>query len=65
MGACTHTADPDYAGANELGPLVARLPLPPGALPTLWNDVARFKRSYLDPFPGFYHTVRRTTRWRE
>ena len=46
------------AAPKQLGPLVAKLPLPPGALPTLWNNEARFRRSYLDIFPGYYHTVR-------
>ena len=33
-----------------------RLPLPPGALPTLWGDDARFVESYLGRIPGFYPT---------
>ncbi len=42
--------------AGEQGNLAIRLPLPPGCLPTLWNDEARFRKSYLDRFPGYYDT---------
>ena len=30
------------AGPNTDGAIVIKLPLPPGALPTLWNDDERF-----------------------
>ncbi|MBK1727346.1 propionyl-CoA synthetase [Halorhodospira neutriphila] len=43
--------------AGEQGNLAIRLPLPPGCLPTLWNDDARFRRSYLERFPGYYDTA--------
>ena len=33
-----------------------RLPLPPGALLTLWNDDERFLTSYLRAFDGYYLT---------
>ncbi len=36
------------------GSLVIKYPLPPGCLPNLWNDVDRFKESYLDFVPGYY-----------
>jgi propionyl-CoA synthetase len=42
--------------AGELGAIVLKLPLPPGTLPTLWNAEDRFKKSYLDTFPGYYET---------
>ena len=42
--------------AGELGAIVAKLPLPPGTLPTLWNAEDRFKKSYLSQFPGYYET---------
>jgi propionyl-CoA synthetase len=42
--------------AGTLGAIVAKLPLPPGTLPTLWNAESRFVKSYLDPFPGYYAT---------
>ncbi|GAB4419694.1 MAG: propionyl-CoA synthetase [Bacteroidia bacterium] len=40
--------------ANEEGAVMVRLPLPPGCLPTLWQDDARFRSSYLAPYPGYY-----------
>jgi propionyl-CoA synthetase len=40
-----------------LGNVVVKLPLPPGALPTLWNADARFRQAYLDEFPGYYKTA--------
>lgn len=42
--------------AGELGAIVVKLPLPPGTLPTLWNAEERFRRAYLDHFPGYYET---------
>ena len=33
------------------------LPLPPGCLPTLWNNDEGFVSSYLTDFPGFYKTA--------
>jgi len=42
------------AGAD--GEIVIRLPLPPGCLPTLWNDDQRFVDSYLSRHPGHYST---------
>jgi propionyl-CoA synthetase len=38
------------------GNISIRLPLPPGTLPTLWNDDKRYVESYLGVFPGFYST---------
>ena len=38
------------------GNIVIKLPLPPGCLPTLWNDDERYKNSYLSKFPGYYLT---------
>lgn len=40
--------------ANEEGYVAVKLPLPPGCLPTLWNNVEGFKSSYLEKFPGHY-----------
>ncbi len=42
--------------AEKEGAVAIRLPLPPGALPTLWQDDARFKEVYLSKFPGYYAT---------
>jgi propionyl-CoA synthetase len=39
---------------GEIGSLALKLPLPPGALPTLWQADDRFVKSYLTAFPGFY-----------
>ncbi|EFC86808.1 AMP-binding protein [Parafrankia sp. EUN1f] len=44
------------APAGEDGAIVAKLPLPPGAFPTLWNDDERFVKSYLSAFDGYYLT---------
>ena len=41
---------------GELGNIVLKLPLPPGAFPTLWENDERFKESYLAEFPGYYQT---------
>jgi propionyl-CoA synthetase len=41
---------------GEIGSIVCKLPLPPGALPTLWQARARYYQAYLDAFPGFYRT---------
>ncbi len=49
--------DGSEADVGETGSLVVRLPLPPGCLPTLWNDDEGFVRSYLSRFPGFYETA--------
>ena len=42
--------------AGETGAIVCRLPLPPGALPTLWQADERFRETYLSDFDGFYTT---------
>jgi propionyl-CoA synthetase len=42
--------------AGRAGHIAIRLPLPPGCLPTLWNDDEGFHRSYLERFPGYYQT---------
>ena len=39
---------------NQEGMVSIKLPLPPGCLPTLWNDTPRFKDSYLSQFEGYY-----------
>jgi len=40
-----------------IGALAIKLPLPPGALPTLWQADDRYVQSYLSAFPGFYQTA--------
>ena len=42
--------------AGELGAIAIKLPLPPGTLPTLWNADQRFRKAYLETFPGYYET---------
>jgi propionyl-CoA synthetase len=42
---------------NTMGSIVVKLPLPPACLPTLWQQDARFKESYLSEFPGYYKTA--------
>jgi propionyl-CoA synthetase len=41
---------------GEVGALAAKLPLPPGTFPTLWNADQRFKEAYLSEYPGYYKT---------
>jgi propionyl-CoA synthetase len=31
--------------------------MPPGCLPTLWNADERFRKAYLEEFPGYYKTA--------
>ncbi len=38
------------------GTILLKLPLPPGALTTLWNDDERYISSYLSEYPGYYAT---------
>ncbi|WP_024875043.1 propionyl-CoA synthetase [Saccharomonospora piscinae] len=42
--------------AGQEGAITVRLPLPPGALPTLWGDDDRFVESYLSRYEGHYLT---------
>lgn len=42
--------------ASTMGSIVIKLPMPPGCLPTLWNQDARFREAYLTEFPGYYKT---------
>ncbi|NQU71571.1 MAG: propionyl-CoA synthetase [Rhodospirillales bacterium] len=47
----------EEAKTGDIGALVARLPLPPGSLPTLWNAEDRFRAAYLTDYPGYYQTA--------
>ena len=49
-------ADGKLLPPEKEGTIVVKLPLPPGNFPTLWQNDAKFKESYLDPFPGYYFT---------
>jgi propionyl-CoA synthetase len=42
---------------GKTGSLAIRLPLPPGCLPTLWENDKRFRDSYLSDHPGYYKTA--------
>jgi len=41
---------------GTMGAIVIKLPLPPGALPTLWQAEDRFRESYLSVYQGYYNT---------
>ncbi len=43
--------------AGNIGALVVKLPLPPGSLPTLWNNDRGFISAYLKEFPGYFKTA--------
>jgi propionyl-CoA synthetase len=43
--------------AGTMGSIVVKLPLPPGCLPTLWQQDERFRESYLADYPGYYKTA--------
>jgi propionyl-CoA synthetase len=42
---------------GQIGSIVVKLPLPPGCLPTLWQNDEGFINSYLSAFPGHYTTA--------
>ncbi len=42
---------------GEIGALCIKLPLPPGASPTLWQAEERYVKAYLADYPGYYHTA--------
>ena len=50
-------ANNQQVAAGEIGALVVKLPLPPGTLPTLWQNDPRYLESYLEEFPGYYKTA--------
>jgi propionyl-CoA synthetase len=41
---------------GQIGSIAIRLPLPPGCLPTLWNNDAGYEKSYLTKHSGHYLT---------
>ncbi|HET8595351.1 MAG TPA: propionyl-CoA synthetase [Intrasporangium sp.] len=49
-------AEGNEAPAGTEGAICIRLPMPPGTLPTLWQDEDRYVSSYLSAFPGHYLT---------
>ncbi len=42
---------------GDTGAICVRLPLPPGMLPTLWNNDEGFVDTYLSRYDGFYETA--------
>ncbi len=50
-------ANNQQVAPGEIGALVVKLPLPPGTLPTLWQNDQRYIDSYLEEFPGYYKTA--------
>ena len=46
----------EEASPGDTGSIVCRLPLPPGALPTLWQADERFRETYLSEHEGCYTT---------
>jgi propionyl-CoA synthetase len=42
--------------AGTMGSIVIKLPLPPGCLPTLWEQDERCREAYFNEFPGYYKT---------
>jgi propionyl-CoA synthetase len=46
----------EVLGPHKEGAICIRLPMPPGTLPTLWNDDDRYVRSYLSAYEGWYLT---------
>ncbi len=51
--------DPDckVQPPGQIGAIVVKLPLPPGTLPTLWQNDERYIKAYLEEFPGYYKTA--------
>ncbi len=49
-------SDGNELPANSEGIVTIKLPLPPGCLPTLWQQDQRFKESYVSMYPGYYFT---------
>ena len=43
--------------AAQIGSIVVKLPLPPGCLPTLWNNDEGYRKAYLARFPNYYLTA--------
>ena len=48
--------DGSEKAANEEGAVMIKLPMPPGCLPTLWQNDQRFKDAYLSKQAGYYFT---------
>ena len=49
--------DGEELSGGQIGNIVIKLPLPPGCLPTLWNNDEGFQKSYLSRYSGYYLTA--------
>jgi len=49
--------DQTEAEPNELGRIVAKLPMPPGCMSTLFKADQRFVDTYFSAYPGYYDTM--------
>jgi propionyl-CoA synthetase len=49
--------DGEELSGGQIGNIVIKLPLPPGCLPTLWNNDEGFQKSYLSYHSGYYLTA--------
>jgi len=49
-------AEQQEVAPGDIGAIVVKLPMPPGALPTLWNADDRFIKAYMADYPGYYQT---------
>ena len=43
--------------AGTMGSIVIKLPMPPGCLPTLWEQDRAARKPYFNEFPGYYKTA--------
>ncbi len=43
--------------ANQMGNITVKMPLPPGCLPTLWNNDVGFQEAYLNQYRDYYLTA--------
>ena len=41
---------------GQVGAIACKLPLPPGTLPGFWQADERYRKGYLERFPGYYET---------
>ncbi len=48
--------DGEIVADGEIGSIMIKLPMPPGCLPTLWNNDKHFVDSYLSTHQGYYLT---------
>ncbi|XP_062519410.1 acyl-CoA synthetase short-chain family member 3, mitochondrial-like [Corticium candelabrum] len=42
---------------GQMGNLAVKLPLPPGAMSTIWKNDEKFVKTYFTKFPGYYDTL--------